>query len=1846
LPDRSEKELSLTLGFRLLRLDRGGEFSSRQLSQGARTMRKQQVGQWVAGSIVTFLCAATPALAQITPDGTLGAERSVVTPSERIEGGATRGVNLFHSFREFNVGELQRVYFANPAGISNILTRVTGSTRSEIRGLLGVDGGANLFLLNPNGILFGPNARLDIRGSFVASTASSFRFGDGSEFSSTDPQAPPLLMVSLVPGLQYGARAIGDIQNEASLAVAPGQSLTLFGNTVTSRGSLVAPGGTVQVLGDRVGLFGNALVDVSSPTGGGTVLIGGDFQGKGTVPNATETFVGANAVIKADAIAAGNGGKVIVWGDRLTRFFGSISAQGGASSGNGGLVEVSGKESLVYSGQVNTGAAFGTIGTLLLDPTDIEVNSGSLNFFLNTVDQFSDANFPGSTINVFAINSATSNVVLQATNNITFNATINMVNFGVGLTAQAGNNIFVNQPITTRGGGITLITDDLTSGFPSGNGSIFVNSQINAREANLSLKAGGDIIAANGVPFGSSAFTPSGNTGNVMINAGGRLVLPEGADILTFDSTTGNKGNLIIAAKSIEISGISSTTGKQGGLFTSSGTGNSGNILINTERLSISNGAAIDAGTDGVGNAGSITIYARAIEIDGTENNGFVSGIRSQSYGSGAAGNMTVEARQVLLRNGATFSTTATGAGDAGELVLRKVDSLTLQNQAQVISASKGTGDAGKLVIEANSVVASGQSIIASTALGSANAADLSIQASSVEISGQSYIASVATGGGNAANLSINVRDSLILSNDSFISASSIPGSVPGNILIGTSQLNLSQSSIGNDRTTDLSNAGGLSIRANSIRISDKSVLSADSFTIGNGSNLSINTGDLLVQNNSIIRTSSNNLGEAGNLTIQANSVTLANNSEISTNGTVSGRGADLSIHAGELNLTNSQILKADSSGGDAGSLTVHATGSALISDASSISVNGFAGGTGSNISVEANRLTIQNGSSLTTSLASQGNAGNLTVHAPSSIVVANGSSISVDSTTLADGGNVLIDTGNLSLQDSSSIRTLIQSAGDAGDFEVRASNSLVAVNNSEISTNGAVLEVGSRFSIQTGNLVLANSRILKNDSSGGNAGDFRIDASGTALMTNSSTIAVNGVTGGTGGDVSVEAGRLLIQDGSSLATNLFSQGNAGNFTVLAPDLIKIANSSSISIGTVTAANSGNVLISTNKLDIQGSSKLTISTSSVGNAGDVQIYADHLVSLVDNSEISTNNLSGENGSNIAVNTGQLLLNDYSGIFKDGQSGGNAGDLTIHARNSIAVTNSSFISADGLAGRDGSNVLVETPSLTVQNFSEIGAATASLGKASSLTIHASDSVNLLNSSILQTSATGSFNGGDLSIETRALNLQSLSQIGSLTIGTGSAGNINVHAADFVNLDQSSIVAQAIGTGSGGNINITTEKLTAQGVTGEASISTIALGSGNAGNIAVTARESATLSGGAAITTSSFGGSGGDILVNTSQLIVQNKAQIATAAFDPDGFLNDPRIVSQLTPTQLAFFNLVQSIQTANPAHSSQASAGNLQLNAIQSIDLASGAIVSTSGTGRAIGGDLSITTDRLKIDSATVTAGTIGLGTAGNIGIRVREMRLDRGGNVNANSTSGDGGNIDIQNFDLLLLRRGSFISTTAGLFEAGGDGGNIGLQGKFILAPVVENSDIKANAFDGRGGRVDIKVEQIFGMVLRSRQDLIDRLGTSDPRKLDPIQLKTNDITAISQNNPSLNGRVVVTNLGVDPSRALNQLPVNLPPPPIDRGCQATGKTSTNTGRFAETGRGGLPLNPNQVLNRDALWSDRPTPPVAASPPPAPESAIVEAQGLITQPDGSLYLTANTTPTQPPVLLTSPCNDR
>jgi len=288
------------------------------------------------------------------------------------------------------------------------------------------------------------------------------------------------------------------IPNTAGTAIASG-NLNVSSNT--------SKGGEINVLGDRVGLV-SANLNASGAIGGGTVLIGGDYLGKGIVPNSQITVVDQASTIKADAILSGNGGKVIAWADDKTSFSGKISIRGGLNGGNGGFVETSGKNYLnIQNASVDAAALKGSIGNWLLDPFNIIVQNGGAATLVDVANA-------ADTVNTFTIAPATiqaavANVTLVASNNVTFNDSIFMANAGVGLTVTAGNSLTVASGvnINTSNGAINFTAANMNIAGTLGNGGN--NSPVN-------LNATGDITIAS---QGNTFFNPAITAGNISITS-------------------------------------------------------------------------------------------------------------------------------------------------------------------------------------------------------------------------------------------------------------------------------------------------------------------------------------------------------------------------------------------------------------------------------------------------------------------------------------------------------------------------------------------------------------------------------------------------------------------------------------------------------------------------------------------------------------------------------------------------------------------------------------------------------------------------------------------------------------------------------------------------------------------------------------------------------------------------------------------------------------------------------------------------------------------------------------------------------------------------------------------------------------------------------------------------------------------------------------------------------------------------------------------------------------------------------------------------------------------------------
>lgn len=659
--------------------------------------------QLTFGLSVCFLSTSLfPVKAQIVEDNTLSTE--VNTDNNRdfiVEAGEQRGNNLFHSFREFSVPNNGSVFFDNAVTIQNIITRVTGSSISEINGLIQSNGAANLFLLNSNGIIFGENAKLDIGGSFIGTTAESLLFEDGTEFSTNPNNSEPLLTVNVPLGLQFGSNA-GEIINRANfsipnpldptgqdqikqgLTVNPNQTLALIGNGITfDGGAATAPTGNIE-LGS---VADNSLVTLE-PTAKG-------WQANYADVSQFQDLVFDN-LASVDASGVG-GGDINVWGKNIRILNGSAITSNTLGDLDGGTIQIQASDLLEINGSDITGTKF--------DPL-----LAGLEIFFPFVSQISTNTFGSG-------NGGDVNIVAQNLKLID-GAAIELQTF-LDSQGQSGNlSILVADSIELSGNrkliGIGENAEDLV-------------------DPSLGLETAIEINLPSEIQV---LLLSDADGGNINIKSS-NISLQDGARIATSPFDSGDGGNIEIeASDSIEIVGTTSRVGDVGSSITAStfADGNAGNVTINTMKLTVEDGGLVISTTGTSGNAGNINIDASEIEISGfrsfdqvpsfisaqTDNGGnggdisintdelLISDRASLSVtgtGNSVPGNINVDAEFVELRNGGNISA-STEFQSGGNITLDIAENLTLQENSLISAQAFNAANGGNLDIDVNFIIA------------------------------------------------------------------------------------------------------------------------------------------------------------------------------------------------------------------------------------------------------------------------------------------------------------------------------------------------------------------------------------------------------------------------------------------------------------------------------------------------------------------------------------------------------------------------------------------------------------------------------------------------------------------------------------------------------------------------------------------------------------------------------------------------------------------------------------------------------------------------------------------------------------------------------------------------------------------------------------------------------------------------------------------------------------------------------------------------------------------------------------------------------------------------------------
>lgn len=554
----------------------------------------------VAGSISLYcLIPVSLVQGQIASDGTLPTN---VTTSDNhnftISGGSQAGGNLFHSFRELSVPTGGSAVFQNGTDVQNIISRVTGSSISNIDGLLKTDGTANLFLLNPNGIIFGPNAELNIGGSFVASTANSLKFADGSEFSATNPSAPPRLTVNVPVGLQYGPSP-GRIVNQSKvtdssgfpvgLQVQPSKTLALVGGEVVLEGgNLNAPGGRIEV----GSVARNSLIRLN-PTNKGFDL---SYEG---VQNFQDIHLSQGAVIDvSDPSGLVGSGDIQVQGRRVTLTDGSQISSITNGSISAGTVEVSASETVELIGTSENDFA-SNLNTVTLgdgNAGDLRIKTGQLiirDGAIVTTGSVSQRQNPSS------VKGRGGNLTVDASESVEVS----------GRSASGGPSLLTVETQTDGDAGkleITtgrlIIRDGAEVSAATYFGGAGQGGTLNVA-ASKSVEVIGTGIGREGQLVPSTlraASEGAGNAGDLTI-ATGKLTVRDGAEVTVSGMRGGAAGNLEVRADSIKLD-------NSGSLRAETAAGDRGSITLLTRDLQLRHGSAINTNASGAATGGNITI--------------------------------------------------------------------------------------------------------------------------------------------------------------------------------------------------------------------------------------------------------------------------------------------------------------------------------------------------------------------------------------------------------------------------------------------------------------------------------------------------------------------------------------------------------------------------------------------------------------------------------------------------------------------------------------------------------------------------------------------------------------------------------------------------------------------------------------------------------------------------------------------------------------------------------------------------------------------------------------------------------------------------------------------------------------------------------------------------------------------------------------------------------------------------------------------------------------------------------------------------------------------------------------
>jgi filamentous hemagglutinin family protein len=1226
---------------------------------------------------LALICLLTPFAGRAAPtivrDNTLGSgPTGVLVPAGSVNfNGASYGKiaipesygqrvggNVFHSFKNFDIGAGQAAVFGVTSAANNIISRVTGGQASQIAGLLTVDAGPtasrpNVYLINPAGVTFSAGAAIDVPAAFNVSTATMLTFPNGrfesdpakaSTLSSADPAAFGFSGAN--PALVWfkpGAKLLGAAGQ--GISVAAGDIAIDGADLITSNGDLrLAAAGDSAVSVAVAGALPEGLRGTLLMTGNANAYAftadgrpSGDFRA-----SSGELYLGDRAVPGAVTVgtataAGGKAGDVSLSASGLLYFDRGANAVSNTSgAGDTGAIRVRAADVVVNGGDVLTGihsytwpggtgksgpvsvVASGSIeitrGGAIYSQSDGQGSAGDVS--LLAPQMYVD---DGGLVHSSAYGTGGTGMVKLTGSDIVIGggpdsaglstyvasggaAGAVEVNASGTLLVKEGGYILASSGAASPAGGISLNVDGKLTVV---NGGLVATSGNGAfAGGNIAVTAGELLIDgaknADGAGIQTGTKGTGGKAGDIIVRSPGAVSLVDGGSLFSSASGRSNGGTIDVAAKNILVTGAYSSIGSDG--INASGAAGSVKLLAQ-EQLVLSKEATITSFTSGSGDAGSVSLQARDILIDGQGLSTLVS-TSTVAGSTGKAGKIDIVADKLVLRDGGWVSSDTKGAGDAGAVTVR-AGSMLVENRRPGAGGPSGikvdawpgsVGNAGIIdIVLTGQLSLLGWSNIASDMQGAGSGGIIRIGANTIVLDGGSYgaasIRSATAQGTSGSGGAVLVQAAGLLSmpGDAYISTGTFGGGNGGDISIRAAAIDMGGQGrdaalLSSAQAGSTGNAGAIDIAASGkMAMGDGAAIQSGTLGAGKGGAIAIHAGSLHMESGPYIAEISSNAskgkGDAGNVSLTVDgTIELLNGAVVTSDTHTAGAGGTIQVDAGNILIDGnggefatgiSSNARAESTG-DAGALTVRARSDITIRNAGTISTSTASGGDAGAVNVAAGSLRIDTGNVKITGIlsntdaGSSGDAGSLVVRVSGDVSLLDGGFISTETAGAGAGGALLVGAKSILLEGGAQISAsaLSGSSGTTGSLRlkvrdqltVKSNGALFMLNDATVARPGAI--VPNTILIDAGTILVDGAAIASTSSGNVGAGAISVNFSESLTIRNDGGIATQALDGN-GGALSISGGKLISLDNGRISTSVFGiNGNGGDLNVKADALV------------------------------------------------------------------------------------------------------------------------------------------------------------------------------------------------------------------------------------------------------------------------------------------------------------------------------------------------------------------------------------------------------------------------------------------------------------------------------------------------------------------------------------------------------------------------------------------------------------------------------------------------------------------------------------------------------------------